>query len=241
MRRIEVLPTLQLANLPNLSIGVSSYDPQGSGWCRADATGHKRWKAKNPAIVQAVHQAVPIQTAVELGVGFGAGLDMLRAHLGSEAHLIGVDNLSRAIAKGHETHLARFHAQPRTTLILDSTASSVASVRHALHGRTIDLLVIDADHRHDVAFGDLLRYAPLVAEEGLIYFDDADHNQVLDTVRFIPLLDQAFEIFAWGLEQHPSYACAWMSWRPGQRRQLTRHWWHRLAERLPAALWSRVS
>jgi predicted O-methyltransferase YrrM len=52
------------------------------------------------------------------------------------------------------------------------TEETRARVEQALHGRPLDVLFIDGDHRYEGARADFERYAPLVRHGGIVAFHD---------------------------------------------------------------------
>lgn len=219
MRMIDAIKTLDLAALPELYNGASERDPAGSGWCRRSAPPRWTYRPKNSAIVAELFRRFPVRAALEIGVCFGAGLDLLRHFGGEDLLLVGIDPMTKPLALirsgGGAQDLPAFH-HPRTVLIQKRSSEAAEDVRrvlkeHALDG--FDLIVIDGDHSYEAALGDLLTYSGFLQADGAIYWDDARHNSVVRELKIVPRLKRRFELFGFGLENDPSYDACWIALR----------------------------
>jgi predicted O-methyltransferase YrrM len=129
-------------------------------------------------MLQIVHEKCP-RTIVEIGTANGGTLYLLCHAAHSEATIASLDLPAGKFGGGYSAWkmpLYRSFARKSQTIHLllgDSHAeSSFESLAHALGGRQVDFLFIDADHTYEGVKRDFELYSTLVAEGGLIGFHD---------------------------------------------------------------------
>ncbi len=178
-------------------------------------------RPKNPAILAELFQRFLVRAVVEIGVCFGAGMDVLR-HLGGDAFLlVGIDPMTKPIQLIREglpyARVPTFD-HPNTRLISRKSSEAYPEARALLNERGLpgfDVIVVDGDHSFDTAYQDLIRFSHLLTPQGVIYWDDATHNEVVRALKGVPLLRRHFEVFGFGLESDERYDACWIALREG--------------------------
>jgi cephalosporin hydroxylase len=154
----------------------TAYDYRGYGAYRSLEPMQVRKELRNFA--EAVAEIDP-ETVCEIGTARGGSYYVWTRALDATNHL-SIDLPSGRFGGGHSRRRAEFLNEvcgrpgiEQTFLRGDSHApETVTHVEERLAGRDIDFLFIDGDHTYEGAKGDFERYAPLVAEGGLIAFHD---------------------------------------------------------------------
>ncbi|HZT92715.1 MAG TPA: class I SAM-dependent methyltransferase [Gaiellaceae bacterium] len=133
------------------------------------------------AFLDLVAEAAP-RTVLEIGTAAGGTLLMFARVAQPDAVVVGVDWATAATGFGGDAANARRRRlyesfgrdrQRVHYLFADSHApETLDRVRTLLHGRAVDLLFVDGDHRYEGVERDFAMYAPLVGDGGIVAFHD---------------------------------------------------------------------
>ena len=162
----EWLKELQLENIPNI--------PSKAMWC--GYRSHPDYSLKFPWILKQLVDQFQCRTYVEIGIAQAGGLEMMYDFLSEKNDflIVGIDPLSGP-PENKTVHNPIFNKK-NIHLIREDSRKAISSLNSLLNDNKIDILIIDGDHSYDGAISDFNYYLPLVAQNGLIWFDDIAHE-----------------------------------------------------------------
>ena len=123
--------------------------------------------------------ARPLRAVLEIGTARGGTLFLLAAVAADDAIVISIDLPQGRFGGGYAPRRARIYrrfARPGQTVRLFRLDSHDPGTRErvveALHGRELDLLLVDGDHTRDGLLADLRMYSGMVAAGGYVGLHD---------------------------------------------------------------------
>ncbi len=197
--------------------GINPYDGFNAAAYPTDFQG---WNSDHPFLPHAIKLVRP-QIIIEVGVwkgrsviqmadvckseGLGCEIIAVDTWLGSSEHILGQQELYASMKVRHgrpdlyytflSNVLARGHQDVVTPLPMDSAGACVVLQRHKV---AAGIIHIDGAHQYEAALQDIKSYWKLLAEDGLMIFDDYPH----------PSVTKAVNEFAAGVG-NPIYACGY--------------------------------
>lgn len=122
---------------------------------------------------------MPPDTAyVEIGTLKGGTIALMAKHH-RHMPIIGIDIFKKHSIASVKNLLTAQGVNPgRYQLVSGLSYEKYTEVYQKLRGTKIGMLLIDGDHTGDAVYRDFNEYFPMVAKNGLIVFDDAEHKFV---------------------------------------------------------------
>jgi predicted O-methyltransferase YrrM len=141
------------------------------------------------------------RTILEVGTANGGTLFALAQVCAADALVVSIDLPGGPFGGGYpgwRRSLYQSFVQPNQRLVLllgDShTDEMVTTVQHALDGRALDVILIDADHSYGGVRRDFENYSRFIAPGGLVAFHDIvpeSASRVQESVSVLPSDEQA--------------------------------------------------
>ena len=122
----------------------------------------------------------PLDTIVEIGLGYGANTGMLSRLLSAEGRVIGIDPCDEPHLRIQTELLEPILPNDNFKLIRDKSQDPGAlnELQHHLAGKKIDLLFIDGSHTYEDSLADWNNMFPFMADKSVVAFHDVGNQSL---------------------------------------------------------------